>query len=154
MAVIWGNIQQMCYVRLYGCRRAHACWRRPPTGHLRCPLNMNGRHSGGISVTPHASVNGSASGGHGETCLRRNSPDGWGVFQGEKSRPIWAAGLNLLDDRGPDVKVNPINSPECGTRPALQCRTLLISIGAWDQSGVKRAVGPNVLYCVVGIVCW
>lgn len=66
----------------------------------------------GISVTLHASVNGRASGHRGETFMRRNLADGWGVFPG-KSRPIWAAGLNLLHDRGPDVKVNP-------PRPLLQ----------------------------------
>lgn len=110
----------------------------------------------GISVGLHASVNGSASGNHRETYMRRSSADGWGVFKG-KSRPIRAAGLNLLDDRGPDVKVNPSCSPGYQTTPTHLSQdslldSWLIWVGAWDKSGVKRAADPRVVHCIDGIV--
>lgn len=110
----------------------------------------------GISVTPHASLNGRASGHRGETFMRRNSADGWGVFRG-KTRPIWAAGLNLLHDRGPDVKVNPpplLQTPlRTRLHPPIHCRTLcwIVNQSEWVLE-INQVSNASPASCIVLVV--
>lgn len=63
-------------------------------------------------------------------------------------------------DRRPDVKLNPFQLPRVWTPPCpptqdsfvAELAHLKSSAGAWDNSGVKCAVDPNVGYCVEAIV--
>lgn len=108
IAVMWGNIQQARHAAFCGCRRARRHQRGPPTDPLCSPLNMDGRRSGDQCHPARVCDQKRLRQSH----MKRNSADGWGVFRG-KTRRIWAAGLNLLRRRGPDVKVNLSNSLEC-----------------------------------------
>lgn len=130
----WSPISSLCVIS-YGCNLrkyltnvlckilwAQECPRRARKGHpqVTCaPLQIWMGVKAGISVTLHASVNGSASGNHGETYMTRNSADGWGVL-GEKPDLFGQLARTSCVIGGQMSRSTPSSSQENQTPPAHQ----------------------------------